>query len=231
MSELFIVDTVLSNRLNIKNPTIISFYNKNTHIDFESVNLLVIEILQKSGSGAVSIKTIDDFIHQDDHKSKELDTFLTNIREGIRKLIQSISSKYIIAKSEYIREFKSASFEKDPRELIFKANKTFYDNACSLLSANFHLRIFNIAEKTKIILHQFNKILTANADQIFTKIDFQIKVDEYSKFRVQFRAYDAGNCAIVIGLLNILRVAYKARLGFYKNTRGSVIYHLLQTHI
>jgi hypothetical protein len=174
MSALFIVDSA-SNRLNITNPKIIAFYQSNQHIDFESVNLLLIEILQKSGS----IKPLENVIYQDDHKTKELESFLSNMREGIRRLIQSISSKYIIAKSEYIREFKSASLEREPREWIVKTNQKFFENACSLLSDIFQLRISNIAEKTKVMLHQFNKILTANTDQMFSKTDFSIKVDEY----------------------------------------------------
>ena len=175
MCASFIVDN-LSDRLKISNTKIIEFYQSNTHIDFEEVNLLIINILQKTGS----IKQLETVVFQGDHnKTKELGAFISNMRDGIHKLIQSISSKYIIAKTEYIREFTSASLEPDSHELILIANQKLFENSCSILSVIFQLRFSNIAEKTKIILHQFNKILTANTEQIFTKFDFPIKTDEY----------------------------------------------------
>jgi len=204
MSALFIVDNS-SDRLNITNPKIITFYKSNPHINFESVNILLIEILQKSGS----IKPLETIIHQDDHKSKELESFLSNMREGIRLLIQSISCKYIIAKSEYIREFKSASLEKEPRELIAKSNQKFFESACSLLSVIFQLRISNIAEKTKLMLHQFNKILTANSDQIFSKTDNSIKVDEYIQ---NFESNSAHMINAIVQLLSECLTSYELRV-------------------
>jgi len=211
MSELFIVDS-MSYRLNITNPKIIEFYQSNPHVDFETVNLLLLEILQKSGS----IKSLENIIYQDDHRTKELESFLSNMREGIRRLIQSISSKYIIAKSEYIREFKSASLENDPRELIVKTNQKFFEQACSLLSIVFQLRISNIAEKTKVMLHQFNKILTANTDQIFSKTDISIKVDEYIQ---NFESNSTHMIQAIVQLLSESLTYHEVKVQDYLKTR------------
>lgn len=211
MNELFIVDSV-SFRLNITNPKIIEFYQSNPHVDFETVNLLLLEILQKSGS----IKSLENVIYQDDHRTKELESFLSNMREGIRRLIQSISSKYIIAKSEYIREFKSASLEKDPRDLISKANQKFFEHACSILSIVFQLRISNIAEKTKVMLHQFNKILTANTEQIFSKTDISIKVDEYIQ---NFESNSTHMIQAIVQLLSESLTSHEVKVQDYLKTR------------
>ena len=222
MSELFIVDSV-SHRLNITNPKIIAFYQSNQHIDFESVNLLLLEILQKSGS----IKPLENVIYQDDHKTKELESFITTMREGVRRLIQSISSKYIIAKSDYIREFKSASLEKDPRELIVKTNQKFFEQACSLLSVIFQLRFSNIAEKTKVMLHQFNKILTANTDQIFSKTDYSIKVDEYIQ---NFESNSTHMIQAITQILSECLSSYELKVHDYLKTRedqSSTFYYKL----
>ena len=204
MSELFTV-TIVPSFLKITNPKIITFYESNQHIDFEAVNLLLIDILQKSGS----IKSLETVLHQDDHKTKELDSFISNMRDGIRKLIQSISRKFIITKSEYIREFKSASMEKEPRELIYKSNQTFFENIRSGLSAILRLRVSNIAEKTKMMLQQFNKILTANTDQIFSKMDISIKVDEYIQ---NFESNSTHMIQAIVQLLSECLTSYELRV-------------------
>jgi hypothetical protein len=204
MTELFTVNIVPS-LLKITNPKIIAFYQANTHIDFEAVNLSLLDILQKSGS----IKSLETVLYQDDHKSKELESFLSTMRDGIRKLIQSISSKFIIAKSEYIREFKTASLEKDPRELIYKSNQLFFENIRSGLSAILRLRVSNIAEKTKMMLHQFNKILTANTDQIFSKMDIPIKVDEYIQ---NFESNSTHMIQAIVQLLSECLTSYESRV-------------------
>ena len=181
MSECFIADQMYFG-LNITNPKIVAFYKSNPHIDFEKVNLLLIELLTNSGNKNISptIENIESAIlYPEEQKIKELETFITHVREAIRKLIQSISNKYIIAKTEYLREFKSNSMEHNHRELFAKTNQTFFETACSLLSVIFRIRVSNIGDKVKVVLHQFNKILTVNTDQIFTKPDISIKIDEY----------------------------------------------------
>ena len=222
MSELFIVDSA-SFRLNVTNPKIITFYQLNPQINFDEVNLLIIDILQKSGS----IKPLENIVYQDDHKTKELESFLESMREGIRQLIQSVSSKYIIAKSEYIREFKSASLENEPRELITKSNQKFFESKCSILSVIFQLRFSNIAEKTKVMLHQFNKILTANSDQIFSKTDFSLKIDEYIH---NFESNSTHMIQAIVQLLSECLTSYETRVQDYTKTRedkSSTIYYKL----
>jgi hypothetical protein len=61
MSEFFFAHSLLK----ITNPTIISFYQSNPHIEFEAGNILLVDILQKSGS----IKPLETIIIQVEHKT------------------------------------------------------------------------------------------------------------------------------------------------------------------
>ena len=148
-------------------------------------------------------------LYPEEQKIKELETFITNVREANRKLIQSISNKYIIAKTEYVLEFKSNSLESDPRELFAKTNQTFFETACSLLSVIFRIRVSNIGEKVKVVLHQFNKILTANTDQIFTKQDISIKIEEYLH---NFESNSAHMIQAIIQLFSECTSIYETRV-------------------
>jgi hypothetical protein len=182
------------------------------HIDFETVNLLVIELLTNVTCKQISpiFDQIESAIlYPEEQKIKELETFITNVREATRKLIQSISNKYIIAKTEYVREFKSNSFESDPRELFAKTNQTFFETACSLFSVIFRIRVSNIGEKVKVVLHQFNKILTANTDQIFTKQDISIKIEEYLH---NFESNSAHMIQAIIQLFSECIATYETRV-------------------
>jgi len=203
MCESFVAEDIVSDRLKITNTKIISFYQSNPHINFEELNLLIIDVLKKSGS----LKTIETMV--DNHKIKELDAFVSNMREVVRKLIHSVSRKYIAAKTEYIREFKSAALESESRELISAATQKLFEKSCSLLSVVFQLRISSVAEKTKIILHQFNKILTANTEQIFAKMGCPIKTDEYIQ---NFDSNSTHMMQAIMQLLSDLLSNYETRV-------------------
>jgi len=211
MSEQFTVD-YLSCRLNITNPKITAFYQSNMHIDFETVNLLLVELLTNASCKQISpiFDQIESVIlYPEEQKIKELDAFLTNVREAIRKLIHSVSNKYIIAKTEYVREFKSNSFESTHRELFAKTNQTFFETACSLFSAIFRIRFSNIGEKVKVVLHQFNKILTTNTDQIFSKQDISTKIEEYLQ---NFESNSTHMIQAIIQLFSECAASYETRV-------------------
>jgi hypothetical protein len=211
--NLSCISEIHPNFLTVTNQKIISFYQSNPHIDFETVNLSLIDILHTTKTTVLSAILIDNVssVNSDQQqKIKELDGFISNMREAIRKLIQSISSKYIIAKSEYIRSIKSESSEKDVHELFVNTNKQFFETTCSLLSAVIRTRFSTIAEKTKIILYQFNKILTANTEQIFAKIDTaSSKIEE---FLTNFESNSAHMIQAIVNLLSDCLTQYESRV-------------------
>ena len=201
-----------SDSLKITNPKIVSFYQSNLHIDFENVNLLLIDILNNTSNPCpITIDHVQSVIlYPDEQKIKELETFMSNMREVIRRLIQSISNKYVIAKSEYIREFKSvSSSENESRELFEHANQTFFENVCSLLSVVFRVRFSNIAEKVKVMLNQFNRILTANTEQIFSKSEPTRNLEEYIQ---NFESNSSHMIQAIIQLFSDCLTLYETRV-------------------
>jgi hypothetical protein len=203
--------------LKITNPKIISFYESNPHIDFETVNLMIIDILQKNSN--CKLDNIENTIlYPEDSKIKEIDNFITNLRDSIGKLIHVISSKYIGIKSEYIRDFKSVSKESDPRELLHQTNQIFFEKSCSLLSVAYHLRFSNINEKVKVMLTQFNKILTSNTEQIFAKptTTSSRNVEEYIN---NFESNSTHMIQAIVKLLSECLTSYELRV---KNAIDSI---------
>lgn len=205
--------------LKITNQTVIAFYQSNPHINFESINLSIVEMLNSTSTSTSSISSALPILSsvkldpQDQQKIKELDIFILNARESIRNLIATITCKYINAKSEYIRDFRSAAYETAPKELCEKTNQLFFENACSLLSATISIKFSNISDKTKIILQQFNKILTANTEQIFSKYSADksatsSKIDEYLQ---NFESNSAHMMQAITQLLSECLTAFELR--------------------
>ena len=194
--------------LKITNPKIVSFYQSNPHIDFESVNLSIVEILHNLNATsenptilAASIQGFDTspILYPETQKIKELELFLTNLQENMNRLIKSISIKYIAIKTEYIRDLKTAAKEQNARELFSKINQRFFEHICSIFSVIFCARSSNIADKTKVIVHQFNKILIANTDQIFSKTD-----EASSKIEDYFHNFESNSGHMIQAIIQIL---------------------------
>jgi len=203
--------------IKITNQQIIAFYKSNPHINFESINISIINILQQFRNGQMleldDVSSHSSFSSPDQQKIKELDLFLLNVSESIRQLITTISCKYIGIKSEYMRDFKSASVETGPKELFEKTNQFFFEKTCSLLSIAISIKCFNIADKTKIILQQFNKILIANTEQIFSK-NTNDKSAIYSKTEEYLNNFESNSAHMIQAITQLLSeclVGYESR--------------------
>ena len=168
-----ISDLHFNEHLKITNPKIVSFYKSNPHINIELVNLSLMDILN-STQNATTSSNLESCIseikmeHQESQKIKELESFIIKVHESMQNLINNVSNNYINAKNEYTRDFKSASSETNCVELFEKINNTFFENTRSLFAVVISIRFSNMSEKTKVILNQFNKILTANTSQILS---------------------------------------------------------------
>jgi len=169
--------------LKITNSKIIEFYRCNPNISFEVVNLLVLEILQtgaiQQSNGEISIRSdpIVSAFHEK-HRIDELTTFLTSLREVINQQIQHISSDYIIAKTEYVQELRAILFRNDgnAKQRIQENNGRFIERIKFAISG---LRVTSIADKTQLMIRQFQKILTANSESIFNSDEICSKEKEY----------------------------------------------------
>ena len=209
--------------LKITNPIIISFYQSNPHIDFEHVNLSILDILNicddtsNKKSNCPDINGEEDIrincnlwpqkndtesshiLYPEKQKIKELESFLINLQNNINKLIKMISAKYIAIKTEYTRGLKTESKEQNARELFSKTNKIFFENICYMFSPIFCIRFSNISDKTKIIVNQFNKILNANTDQIFFKSD-----DAGSKIEDYLNNFESNSVHMIQAVIQLL---------------------------
>lgn len=153
----------------ITNQKIIDFYNTNPHISFETVNLHLLEIIQRIrpvANATIQKEQIETAIFrpEEKHRIDELNLFLNKLREAVHQQIQHISSKYVSAKTEYVQEFRSIFYGVDARAQISDNNTRFIERIKCALSG---LRITAISDKSQAMLRQFQKIMTSNSDAVF----------------------------------------------------------------
>jgi hypothetical protein len=171
------------NFLQITNSKVVEFYSANPQISFNDVNVLFLEIIQNvTTSKMITKPRIEAAILRPEKKRQldELQTFIDKIRESIQLQIQYISSKYVIAKSEYINEFYLAFSEPNSRAQLLQNNVTFLIKTRSLLFAVGKMRCLNIAEKTQTMIRQFEKILNANVESIALKPENAVTSKEFA---------------------------------------------------
>jgi hypothetical protein len=160
----------------ISNPTVISFYESNPHINIETVNLLLIELMKnaspRGGMGdwlsIIPSKSAENECHQ----TSELIKIQTRIKDAIHSLSKELISQYIEAKTDYIREFRSLSSVEEPsKDLLIENNNTLMREIDSVFSHLSKIKGsgFQIFEKATNIRKQFHKIIHANIDSIHSK--------------------------------------------------------------
>jgi len=182
MSSFSLIDGSLlhhstnANCLQTTNPRIIDFYSKNPDVSFETVNTILVDLLENVSPNTQCARTQLEsaiLLPEEKRKTAELNTFLEKIREALRNQIQYISEKYIIAKTEYIRDFES-----DNKNLT-QTNRSFLEKTRSLLFAIGKIRHANIAEKSQMMLKKFEQILSLNADAIVSKPEHSPATKDY----------------------------------------------------
>lgn len=170
--------------LQITNPTIRDFYLSNPQISFTEINLMFLEIIQRVTTASQTLTKchIESFILNPEKKRQldELQTFIDKIREAIQMQIQYITSKYVIAKSEYINDFYLAISEQNSRAQLLQNNNVFLIKIRSLLFTVSKIRCLNIAEKTHTMIRQFEKILNANVESVSYKPENAVTSKEFA---------------------------------------------------
>jgi hypothetical protein len=161
----------------ISHPTVISFYESNPHINIETVNLLLIELIQNAtpnGGGICDWLSItpSKFAENESHQTSELVKIHARIKDAIHSLSKQIISQYIDAKTDYIREFRSLSSVEEPnKDLLIENNNTLMREIDSVFSHLSKIKGsgFQIFEKASNIRKQFHKIINANIESILSK--------------------------------------------------------------
>ena len=173
-----------SDCLLITNSKIRDFYLSNPQISFNDMNLLFLDIIENVTKKQIlpTPSQIESAILKPDKKRQldELQTFVDKIREAFQLQIQCISSKYVVAKSEYINDFYFAFSEPNSKVQLLQNNAAFLTKIRHLLFAVSKMRCFNIAEKTQTMVRHFEKILNANVESIALKSETATTSKEFA---------------------------------------------------
>lgn len=160
----------------ISNPKILSFYESNPHINIETVNLLLIELMKnaspRGGMGDWISIIPSKFAENECHQTEELSTLQTKLKETIHSLSKQIISQYIEAKTDYIREFRSLSSTEEPNKgLMIENNNMLMSKIESVFSPLSKIKGSgsSIFDKASTIRKQFHKIMNANIESILSK--------------------------------------------------------------
>jgi hypothetical protein len=135
------------NSLTISNKKIIEFYEKNTNVDFENINLLIVDLFENVLQDATQniTKTISSQIltecKENREKILELNNNLLSINNQIQKLNNDLTIKTHDVKKEYIEEMKTL--------LTIHTNEKI-----KVLLDNMNDQMLN---KQKILLHEFKE--------------------------------------------------------------------------
>ena len=133
------------NSLTISNKKIIEFYEKNTSIDFENINVLMVDLFENVLQDATQnlTKTISSQIlsecKENREKIIELNHHLLSIQNQIQKLNTDLTLKTHDVKKEYVEEMKSLLTVHTNEKI-----KVLLDNMNE-----------QILDKQKLLLHDF----------------------------------------------------------------------------
>lgn len=173
-----------SDCLLITDSKIRDFYLSNPKISFNDMNLMFLDIIENVIKKQILPTTsqIESAIFRPEKKRQldELQTFVDKIREAFQLQIQYISSKYVVAKSEYINDFYFVFSEPNSKAQLLQNNAAFLTKIRHLLFAVSKMRCFNIAEKTQTIVRHFEKILNANVESIALKPETAVTSKEFA---------------------------------------------------
>jgi hypothetical protein len=165
------------NIIKITNPDIIAFYQENSHLDIETLNLLLIELI-KTSSCAIPVGIKASVNNGDYNQTNDLVMYQTKLSDSIHKLSKQIISQYIDAKTQYIEEFKSINCgESDTKSMFLENNSRFVAQLTHILNPLVRMKSMYF-DKITNIKNQFYKIINANIESVLSK-DTIINTKDY----------------------------------------------------
>jgi hypothetical protein len=167
----------------ISNETVLAFYDANRHIDFETVNLLVLDLLKQSAAvsdwrSVLQLSTESTTQAQgseDNQKEDELLRFVAQLKEVVHQTLVRVSSQFSALKTQYIQEFRAVYTMQtgvsaaDKTALLQHNNVQFLERGRQLLTGALSLRANSTAEKSGNMIRQFQTILQANVVSVMGK--------------------------------------------------------------
>ena len=162
----------------LSHPRICQFYATHKSFDAETINLLFIEILEKITENreipVLQTKSLDSSSSATpSFQQTELSNALSCLKETISVFHKSILSQWIVAKTNYIHEFKSVMECNDGQpsmEILLQNNQRLVESIGVIAADISAIRTTHSIEKINLSIKQFQKIIHANVESIVSKI-------------------------------------------------------------
>ena len=157
--------------IQLTHPRICAFYESNPDISPETVNLLMIDILESASKPGQPIQLQTNPI-----QITEITETLQTIKQSVLEITSRFSTEFIVAKTKYLHEFTSACAQTDcssKRAILLENNTTLIRSIekitheiCAIKGVN-----QSIGDKIATIIRQFHKIINTNIESLLLKTD------------------------------------------------------------
>ena len=169
--------------LEITNSRICEFYNTHKCFNVESINLMMIDLLEKSILSSQPVASVTPTTAHNVFQINELHNSFGLLQDSITHINKSILSVFLQYKNEYLAEFKSI-FDNQSKTEFTENNVRFIQKFQHLIfsyipEAIFKSKYTQLYNKIVNTIQQFQHIINANVDTIFNKSDFQTIYNNY----------------------------------------------------
>lgn len=157
--------------IQLTHPRICAFYESNPDISPETLNLLVIDILESASKPGQPIQLQSNPI-----QIAEINETLQTIKQSVLEITSRLSAEFVVAKTKYIHEFVSACAQTDcssKRAILLDNNTTLIHSIEKITQEIRTIKGVNqfIGEKIATIIRQFHKIINTNIESLLLKTD------------------------------------------------------------
>lgn len=157
--------------ISFTHPRICHFYSSHPSIDAETAHLHFIDLLEQIHENRDP--STDPNNLSPSFQQNELSKTLIGLKDTVSIFHKYVLSQWIIAKTNYIHEFKSLMECSDgnvSRDTLLHNNKTIVDTIVAMTSDIAHIRSSISNDKISPSIKQFQKIIHANVESIASKV-------------------------------------------------------------
>jgi uncharacterized protein YfkK (UPF0435 family) len=164
-------NAVHTSSIQLTHPRICAFYESNPDISPETVNLLIIYIIESASKPGQPIQLQTNPI-----QIAEITETLQTIKQSVLDITTRFSSEFIVAKTKYLHEFTSACAQSEcssKRAILLENNSTLIRNIEKFTQEIRSIKGVNqpIGDKIATIIRQFHKIINTNIESLLLKTD------------------------------------------------------------
>lgn len=174
----------------IKNKKIVNFYKNNKDLDIETVNLIIIDLLEQLLDG-MNTKVNAGINSQILSNVGELNSKVANLSKSMSKLYEDINNSFYIklqeTKKEYMDECKSIMYNNFSQNnekltsLLQQNNSHLIDKTTILLNEILPKNSDNIQKNTKEIVENFQKNIAEDSKKILNSLNKDDTLESFLK--------------------------------------------------